>query len=197
MAITHRQKLHLMLAGAALLGVAGIGTPAQAQIRNVIDTLAADGRFDRFIEIVQRAGFTDQLRGVGPITLLAPTNTAFNTAPSGVISAMMEQGSGGVGGGSLSGGSPDQIRLRAFVQYFMVPAVMPVGEGTTRVRTLNGADIAVTRMGEVVTVVNPAPGQQVSGFSAAGINATAPATVVQTIPASNGVVAVIDRVIFP
>jgi uncharacterized surface protein with fasciclin (FAS1) repeats len=50
--------------------------------RIISDTLATEGRFNNVLEMIGRAGFTDQLRGPGPLTLFAPTDGAMTGAPA-------------------------------------------------------------------------------------------------------------------
>ena len=73
--LNRRHILSAALAGGALtLGF----RPAQAQTRNVMETMAADGRFNRFIELIGRAGATDQLRSTAGVTVFAPVDAAFD-----------------------------------------------------------------------------------------------------------------------
>lgn len=51
--------------------------------QNLVDTAAANGSFKTFGKALDRAGLSDILRGVGPFTLFAPTDTAFENMPAG------------------------------------------------------------------------------------------------------------------
>ena len=51
--------------------------------QNLVDTAAANGSFKTFGKALDRAGMSDILRGVGPFTLFAPTDTAFENMPAG------------------------------------------------------------------------------------------------------------------
>ena len=114
----------LLRAGGAVMAANAAGwalsapRPAFAQGRNVVDTLAADGRFTRLLELMSRAGMTERLRQVGPFTVFAPTDAAFAGANAAIIQDLLTQGTGGGGwggGGSAGGASPDPVRLPAFV----------------------------------------------------------------------------------
>jgi uncharacterized surface protein with fasciclin (FAS1) repeats len=199
------------LAGATLLALpfTAISTVARGQTLSVVDTLAADGRFDRYLEMVGRAGMTDQLRGAGPFTVFAPTNAAFDAANVARLNDLLNQGTAGGGaqggGTNLGGASPDPVRLPAFVRYFIVPGqrltlsqLAARGEG--RLTTLNGADLLVrASAGQPATVVNPQPpGTGLGSFGAGGIDAVPPAAIVQAdIPATNGIVHALGGVLFP
>ena len=58
--------------------------------RNIVDTLAADDSFKTFGKFLRKAGLEDTLRGVGPFTLLAPTDAAFDRLPPGKLDSLMK-----------------------------------------------------------------------------------------------------------
>ena len=51
--------------------------------KNLVDTAAANGSFKTFGKAIDRAGMSDTLRGVGPFTVFAPTDAAFDKLPAG------------------------------------------------------------------------------------------------------------------
>ena len=53
--------------------------------KNLVDTAAANGSFKTFGKAIERAGMSDTLRGVGPFTIFAPTDAAFDQLPSGKL----------------------------------------------------------------------------------------------------------------
>ena len=198
-------RRQLLLAGAAFTAglVSAPGHNAQAQVgqRTIADTLASDDRFTNFLEMTARAGFVDQLRGPGPFTIFAPTDAAMMRAPAGMLQDLVGQGTGGGGGGTLSGASPDMVRLRAFLEYYAVRRLHPAAAlaPDQRLRTVNGADLQVVAApGGGLAVVNPAPGQQIRGLGASGLNVMPPAPITQAdVPASNGIIHVLGGVVFP
>jgi uncharacterized surface protein with fasciclin (FAS1) repeats len=175
------------------------GRPLRAQSRNVIDTLAADGRFNRFLELVGRAGLTDQFRGAGPMTLFAPTDAAFNQANVAVLQDLVAQGGGG--GGALSGASPDFVRLRSLIGYHVIPGMALTSAqliGDQQIKTVAGGVVRIASQGGNIAITNPAPEQQRATFGAGGLNIGAPAAVLQPdIFASNGVIHAITQVLYP
>lgn len=191
-----------LFATAAALSLAPL--TARAQLRSVVDALAADGRFDRFLALIGKAGMTDSLRGPGPFTLFAPTDGAFNASPNAAVEDLVSQGTGGGGGGTLAGESPDRLRLQAFIEYFIIPGqawtlAELTGPNDHSLKTLNGAIVVVSaKPGTVVTLQNPSPGQQRGSFGASGLNVMPPATLTQAdIVASNGIVHAMGGVLFP
>lgn len=190
-----------LLAGAAGLGLVAVARPAAAQSRNVIDTLAGDGRFNRFLEIVGRGGATDQFRGAGPMTLFAPTDAAFNQANAAILNDLLAQGSGGAGGGSLSGASPDTLRLRSLIGYHVIAglALTPAQlVGDQQIKTVSGGVVRIAAQGGAIAITNPAPERQAGVFGAGGLNVAAPAAVDgPVIIATNGVIYPITQILFP
>jgi len=55
-----------------------------------VDTLAAEDSFKTFGKALRKAGLEDTLRGVGPFTLLAPTDAAFDKLPPGKLDNLMK-----------------------------------------------------------------------------------------------------------
>ena len=53
--------------------------------RNLLDTAAANGSFKTFGKAVESAGLADTLRGTGPFTVFAPTDSAFDKLPTGKL----------------------------------------------------------------------------------------------------------------
>lgn len=201
--MTHALNRRAMLSAAAVLAVPALLTghraaTAQSQVTSVIDTLAGEPRFNTLVNMAGRAGFTDQLRGPGPITVFAPTDEAFRLTGANIVADLLEQGSGG---STLGGSSPDLVRLRALLQYHAVRGAYRAIDLTPNMmlRTLNGNELQVVAgTGGQLALRNPAPGQQFAGMAAGGINILAPAQVVQAdIPASNGIIHAIGGVLFP
>lgn len=194
-------RRHLLAAGAASLALLGGARAARAQMRNVVDTLAADGRFNRFLELVSRAGATDQFRGAGPITLFAPTDAAFNSASASRLSELVQQGTGGAGGGELSGASPDLVRLRSLIGYHVIPGVALTRDllvGDQNIKTVAGGVVRIASEGGTVAITNPAPERQGGTFGAGGLNVAPPAAITgPSVMATNGVIHPISQILFP
>ena len=140
--------------------LAGCATPPVPV--SVTDTLARDPELSTLNVLVQQAGLADMLRGAGPYTVFAPTNEAFRGVPAKTMDELK-----------------DPARLKAVLSYHVLPARMTAADiKTGNVKTANGADLAVARAGDFVTVEDAmAQGHEVM--------------------ASNGVVYSIDRVLLP
>lgn len=129
----------------------------------VADALARDPQLSTLNSLVQRAGLTDTLRAAGPYTLFAPTNDAFKAVPQRTLDEL----------------AANPARLRAVLTYHVLPARVTAAEVKVgNVKTVEGANLALSRAGTFVTVED---------------------AMVQTadIAATNGVIHTIDRVLLP
>lgn len=130
---------------------------------SVADTLASNAELSTLNGLVSKAGMTDTLKGTGPFTVFAPTNAAFAKVPAKTMDEL----------------GKDPARLKAVLAYHALPVkVMAADVKNGNVKTVNGANVALSKAGEFVTIED---------------------AMVQTadISATNGVVHVIDSVLIP
>jgi uncharacterized surface protein with fasciclin (FAS1) repeats len=145
---------------AALGACANLAAPAPA---TVTDVLARTPDLSTLSRLVGEAGLADTLRGPGPYTLFAPSNEAFAAVPADTLAKL----------------ATDKELLRSVLTYHVLPAKVAATEVQTgNAKTVQGANVALSRAGAFVTVED---------------------AVVQTadLPATNGVVHVVDRVLIP
>lgn len=149
----------LTLAAVALLGgCASVRGPV-----TVADTLAARPQLSTLNSLVNKAGLGDTLKGAGPFTVFAPTNEAFAKVPAKTMEAL----------------ASDPALLKEVLTYHVIPGkVMLADVKNGNSKTVNGANVALSRAGDFVTIEE---------------------AVVQTpdISATNGVVHVVDSVLLP
>lgn len=149
-----------LFAASLLALLAGCATPSAPV--SVADTLARDPQLSTLNGLVRQAGLADMLRGAGPYTVFAPTNEAFKAVPAKTMEELK-----------------DPARLKAVLGYHVLPVRMTAADiRTGNAKTVNGAEVAVARAGDFVTVEDA---------MAQG----------QAVIASNGVVYAIDRVLVP
>ncbi|MDB5939904.1 MAG: beta-Ig-H3/fasciclin [Polaromonas sp.] len=152
--------LSLATAAAAAL-VAGCATGARPV--SVADTLAAQARLSTLSSLVAKAGLTDTLKAGGPFTVFAPTNEAFAKVPAKTLETL----------------ASDPAQLKAVLGYHVLPAkVLAADVKNGNSKTLNGANVALSRAGDFVTVEEAL-------------------VVTPDILATNGVVHVVDSVLLP
>ena len=147
---------------AIALGLGGCAStvPAPAPIA---DTAARKPQLSTLNRLIAEAGLAETLRAGGPYTMFAPSDEAFKSLPPGALDTL----------------SKDKEKLKAVLSYHVLPtrlAAADVHNGNAK--TLQGADVALSKAGTFVTVEDAV--------------VTEPDMV-----ASNGVVHVIDRVLTP
>lgn len=153
-----KRRILLVAAVAALSGCATQSMPV-----SIADTISANPQLSTLSSLVAKAGLTDTLKGNGPFTVFAPTNEAFAKVPAKTMDSL----------------AADPAKLKAVLTYHVIPGrVMAVEVKNGNVKTVNGANVALSKAGEFVTVED---------------------ALVQTadIAATNGVVHVVDSVLTP
>ena len=59
-------------------------------LKDIVDTAAADGRFQTLVAAVTAAELVDTLKGEGPFTVFAPTDDAFAKLPAGTLDELLK-----------------------------------------------------------------------------------------------------------
>jgi uncharacterized surface protein with fasciclin (FAS1) repeats len=143
------------------------GTPAAPG--TIVEVAAAAGSFTTLVAAVEAAGLVETLSGPGPFTVFAPTDEAFAAALESLGLTAEEL-------------LADTETLTSILTYHVIPGEVPSSAVVTMdgqpVATVNGAEVTISVDGETVMVDD--------------------ATVVATdIPASNGIIHVLDSVLIP
>ena len=164
-----RQSIHhinprLLVITATVAAIAALNGCATASAPvSVADIVAATPQLSTLNEMITKAGLSGMLKEAGPFTVFAPTNEAFAKVPTKTMSDLAAH--------------PD--KLKAVLAYYVVPGkVMAADVKNSNAKTANGANVALSKSGEFVTVED---------------------AVVQRadIMATNGVVHVVDSVLMP
>ncbi|MDP1740905.1 MAG: fasciclin domain-containing protein [Polaromonas sp.] len=154
-----RRRVLLVAAAAAIVsGCATMSSPV-----SVADTIAANPSLSTLNGLIVKAGLTPTLKGAGPFTVFAPTNDAFKAVPAKTMDDLAK----------------NPAMLKDVLTYHVISAkVMSADVKNGPVKTVNGANVAVAKAGDFVTVED---------------------SMVQTanIVATNGVVHTVDRVMIP
>ncbi len=139
---------------------------------DIVDTAVAAGDFKTLAAALTAAGLVDTLKGAGPFTVFAPTDDAFAKLPAGTVDTLLKDPKGD---------------LSQILTYHVVPGKVMAAD----VAKLDGQKVKTVQGGELTVGVN---GEKVTLTDAAGntVNVT---TV--DVPASNGVIHVIDGVLMP
>ncbi|NQW94692.1 MAG: fasciclin domain-containing protein [Polaromonas sp.] len=151
----------VLIAVAIVAALSGCATPSNPV--SVADTISAKPELSTLSSLVVKAGLSDTLKGAGPFTVFAPTNAAFAKVPAKTMEDL----------------GKDPARLRAVLTYHVVPGmVMATQVKNGNAKTVNGANLALSKAGDFVTVED-------------GMVQTA------DLSATNGVVHIIDSVLIP
>ncbi|MFN6514426.1 MAG: fasciclin domain-containing protein [Nostoc sp. CreGUA01] len=148
--------------------VAPTPTPTTSQnLADLAKSAAAQGQFQTLIKAVGIAGLNEQLTQPGPYTVFAPTDAAFSALPKATLDKLLQPAN-----------KQQLVRLLA---YHVIPGRITSQQLTSgEVKTVDGTPvkITVTPSTKAITINN--------------------AKVTQPdIPASNGIVHIVDQVILP
>jgi uncharacterized surface protein with fasciclin (FAS1) repeats len=137
-----------------------------------VATLIADtGNLSNFNDALKAANLTTTLTGVGPYTVLAPSNNAFNALPSGTLDRLLK---------------PENAQsLSSILSYHIAAGSLLTSQLT------NGQKVKTTNGQEVIVSVD---GTNVYFIDAKGNKALVTKS---DIKAKNGVIHIIDAVLLP
>lgn len=159
-ALSRRNLLSCAAIGFVALATGCASVPAPV---SVADTIANTPSLSTLNGLISSAGLTDALKGTGPFTVFAPSNDAFKAVPAKTMEDLAKH--------------PE--KLKDVLTYHVVAGKTMAGEvKNAKVKSLNGADLELSKAGEFVTVE--------SAF------VTTPDLV-----ATNGVVHIVDAVLIP
>ena len=161
MTITALRSLTLPgVAALALLLSACATAPAPATLA---DTLALNPQLSTFNRLLEQAELKSSLQATGPMTVFAPNDEAFKAVPAKTLEALAK----------------DKEQLKAVLSFHILPSKLTAAEVKNgNVKTLQGAELALGRAGDFVTVEDGMVQQA-------------------DITASNGVAHIVDRVLMP
>ncbi|MHA7130178.1 fasciclin domain-containing protein [Algoriphagus namhaensis] len=133
---------------------------------NVVQVALGSADHSTLVAALQAASYVDALTNVGPFTVFAPTNSAFDALPAGTLDDLVKP--------------ENQRKLRDILEYHVLLGVYKPQDFVDG-RKLGTAD------GRSVLVSVNAEGQvKING-----------AKILATVPASNGIIHVVDQVLIP
>ena len=144
-----------------------VAPTTQAGMMNIVETLAADGRFTTLVTALKASHLDGNLSGPGPFTVFAPTDDAFKKLPAGTVDSLLKD--------------PQGYYLKEMLLYHVVNRELMAADimrlGT--INTLQGQSLLISS-GNGVIFVN------------GGTKIITP-----DIVCNNGVIQVIDTVLTP
>lgn len=142
--------------------------PEAAVAGDIVATAMSNPDFSTLVAALKAAELVEALQGAGPFTVFAPNNAAFAALPAGALDDLLKP--------------ENKEKLQTVLKYHVVAgkvASADIAEGETEVDTMvEGKKLKVSKTADGVTV----NGAKVSAVD---------------VPASNGVIHVIDAVAMP
>jgi len=188
------RKVLIAAAGAVAMAV------GSAQAATVLETLQADGRFTKFLQLVQGSSAWPILQSRGPITVFAPTDEAFNYLPALVLNNILPLDETRNASAAATGGGTSRDAVATFhVVRGDIRTQALVGR-TVAITTVNGKELKVdgTREG-YLTLTTIQPGGVPIGGTTTNAGAVQPQSYIsqRDLVAENGTIQVINTVLLP
>nr|WP_310539539.1 fasciclin domain-containing protein [Phenylobacterium sp.] len=155
-----------------------VGGAAMYPSKNIVENAVNSKDHTTLVAAVKAAGLVETLSGSGPFTVFAPTNAAFAKLPAGTVETLVKPES--------------KAALSNILTYHVVPgrltamdltAQIKAGGGKAMLKTVQGGDLTVSAMGDMVMLTD----------AKGGMSHVTIANVMQ----SNGVIHVVDTVLMP
>lgn len=171
MKLLRNSALKIALLGSLLLGATGAAFAKAPADKDIVDTAVAAGSFKTLVKAVQAAGLAETLKGKGPFTVFAPTDSAFaalEKAKPGTIATLLKP--------------ENKEKLAGILTYHVLSG------------KVTSADAKKLKNGAQVKTVN---GKSVVVRNKHGVKVNQAKVVKADIETSNGVIHVIDSVLLP
>lgn len=174
--------MNASVAGSAAMGASGatkmVGGAPMYPSKDIIDNAVNSRDHTTLVAAVKAAGLVDTLKGPGPFTVFAPTNSAFSMLPAGTVDTLLKPENKGT--------------LTQVLTYHVVPGRIDAaalaqqiksGGGKATLKTASGATLTAAMRGSDVVIWDA------KGNGAVVTNAD--------VYQSNGVIHVVDKVLLP
>jgi len=172
------KKMKKMFKSVLLATAVVFASFANAQTSDVVDVAMSSKDHTTLVAAVKAADLVTTLKGTGPFTVFAPSNSAFDKLPKGTVENLLKPES--------------KAALVKLLIYHVVSGklmasdvltAIKAGKGKAVVKTIQGEDLTATLVDGKVILTDAKGGK--STVTATDLNAT------------NGVVHVIDSVVMP
>ena len=155
-----------------------VGGAAMYASKNIIENAINSKDHTTLVAAVKAAGLVETLKGVGPFTVFAPTNAAFDMLPKGTVDELLKP--------------ENKAKLTKILTYHVVAGnwdskaladKIKAGNGTAELATVAGGKLWASMKGNKIMLKDENGGW---------------ATItIKNVYQSNGVIHVIDRVVMP
>lgn len=162
----------------AMHGTKMVGGAAMYPTKDIVDNAVNSKDHTTLVAAVKAAGLVDTLKGPGPFTVFAPTNSAFAQLPAGTVDTLLKP--------------ENKPMLTKVLTYHVVPGRLDAKALAEQIRAGGGKATLKTASGG--TLVAMMRGNQVIVEDARGHDA---AVTISDVYQSNGVIHVVDKVLLP
>jgi uncharacterized surface protein with fasciclin (FAS1) repeats len=173
-----------LLLGAASAGTMGmmnpmVGGEAMMMQKDIVDNAMNSPDHTTLVAAVKAAGLVATLKGKGPFTVFAPTNTAFAALPAGTVETLLKP--------------ENKATLTKVLTYHVVPGRLDFAALTEKIQAGGGKATLTTVEGETLWVMMNGPRNIVLRDAKGNVADITTYDVYQ----SNGVIQVVDKVLMP
>ncbi|MEM3671070.1 MAG: fasciclin domain-containing protein [Thermoprotei archaeon] len=142
-------------------------------MKDIVDTAVEAGSFQTLVTAVKAAGLVEALKGEGPFTVFAPTDSAFSALPPGTVESLLK----------------DLPKLKSILLYHVVSGKVMSSQAMQLAQSHSPAKVK-TLQGSEITL-------KVEGLISKSLMVNNAKVVKADVEATNGVIHVIDKVILP
>ena len=155
-----------------------VGGAAMYKTKTIVDNAVNSKDHTTLVAAVQAAGLVDTLKSLGPFTVLAPTNAAFDKLPAGTVETLIKP--------------ENKATLTKVLTYHVIAgnndskAIMKAiknGGGKAEFKTVSGGTLTAMIQGNSVVLMDEKGGRST--------------VTIADVRQSNGVIHVIDSVVLP
>ncbi|HUN42189.1 MAG TPA: fasciclin domain-containing protein [Acetobacteraceae bacterium] len=146
--------------------------------KNIIQNAVNSKDHTTLVAAVKAAGLVDTLEGLGPFTVFAPTNAAFDKLPPGTVATLLKP--------------ENKPMLTAILTYHVVAGRYTEADLMNMVQAGHGKAMLKTVQGEPLTIAMSGGRLWVEGAKAGKAEITVP-----DVTQSNGVIQVVNAVLLP
>lgn len=155
-----------------------VGGAAMYKTKDIVDNAVNSSDHTTLVAAVKAAGLVETLKGKGPFTVFAPTNSAFEMLPAGTVETLLKP--------------ENKAMLSGILTYHVVAGKMDSkaiakaikkGNGTAMLTTVEGGKLTAKMDGKVLVLTDEKGGMS--------------RVTIADVRQSNGVIHVVDTVLMP
>lgn len=126
---------------ASVIALAATGCATTSAPVTVAATIASTPSLSTLNKLVDKAGLSETLKTAGPFTVFAPSDEAFKAVPAKTMDELAQ----------------NPQKLKDLLSFHVVPSKLVAADiKNSDVKTVHGANVALSKAGEFVTIENAA-----------------------------------------